>query len=136
MICSWFLKIPNLKIKYWIDSRIGLTAVAAIGDVSAQNLLPQFTQPFFSNLLLLDGISLHFLLRNRAYKIFFWKNLSWSLEQFFFTVGQNNFGNKIPFLHLAIHFCFLETYKDTQTICAQNLYVYWIFCILPYISVS
>ena len=26
------------------------------------------------------------------------KSFSWSLEQFFLTVGQNNFGNKIPFL--------------------------------------
>ena len=26
------------------------------------------------------------------------KRFSRSLEQFFFTVGQNNFGNKIPFL--------------------------------------
>ena len=26
------------------------------------------------------------------------KIFSWSLEQFFLTVGQNNFGNKIPFL--------------------------------------
>ena len=25
------------------------------------------------------------------------KKISWSLEQFFLTVGQNNFGNKIPF---------------------------------------
>ena len=25
------------------------------------------------------------------------KSFSWSLEQFFLTVGQNNFGNKIPF---------------------------------------
>ena len=27
------------------------------------------------------------------------KSFSRSLEQFFLTVGQNNFGNKIPFLH-------------------------------------
>ena len=26
------------------------------------------------------------------------KSFSWSLEQFFLIVGQNNFGNKIPFL--------------------------------------
>ena len=30
------------------------------------------------------------------------KSFSWSLEQFFLTVGQNNFGNKIPFLSSAI----------------------------------
>ena len=28
------------------------------------------------------------------------KSFSWSLEQFFLTVGQNNFGNKIPFILL------------------------------------
>ena len=27
------------------------------------------------------------------------KRFSWSLEQFFLTVGLNNFGNKIPFLN-------------------------------------
>jgi hypothetical protein len=27
------------------------------------------------------------------------KSFSRSLEQFFLTVGQNNFGNKIPFFH-------------------------------------
>ena len=27
------------------------------------------------------------------------KSFSWSLEHFFLTVGQNNFGNKISFLH-------------------------------------
>ena len=26
------------------------------------------------------------------------QSFSWSLEQFYLTVGQNNFGNKIPFL--------------------------------------
>ena len=29
------------------------------------------------------------------------KSLSWSLEQFFLTVGQNNFGNKIPYVPLT-----------------------------------
>ena len=29
------------------------------------------------------------------------KLFSWSLKQFFLTVGQNNFGNKIPFLQLC-----------------------------------
>ena len=28
------------------------------------------------------------------------KSFSWSLEQFFLTVGQNDFGNKIPFLRI------------------------------------
>ena len=30
------------------------------------------------------------------------KSFSRSLEQFFLTVGQNNFGNKIPFLTFAL----------------------------------
>ena len=37
------------------------------------------------------------------------KSFSQSLEQFFLTVGQNNFGNKIPFprfLHWMQHNCF------------------------------
>ena len=29
------------------------------------------------------------------------KSFSRSLEQFFLTVGQNNFGKKIPFLYIA-----------------------------------
>ena len=35
------------------------------------------------------------------------KGFSWSLEHFFLTVGQNNFGNKIPFFHIFSHrkFC-------------------------------
>ena len=34
------------------------------------------------------------------------KTFSWSLEQFFLTVGQNNFGNKIPFSLPFFHFPF------------------------------
>ena len=38
------------------------------------------------------------------------KSFSWSLEHFFFlTVGQNNFGNKIPFLT-----CFCSQEKSNQ----------------------
>ena len=33
------------------------------------------------------------------------KSFSKSLEQFFLTVGQNNFGNKIPFLYLWWQAC-------------------------------
>ena len=32
-----------------------------------------------------------------------------SLEQFFLTVGQNNFGNKIPLLFLEVEKIFLST---------------------------
>ena len=46
------------------------------------------------------------------------KSFSWSLEQFFLTVGQNNFGNKIPFL-----FSFLKAkvlfYKEKQDRCMK-----------------
>ena len=45
-------------------------------------------------------------------KLFYWsqrfckfsafKTFSWSLEQFFLTVGQNNFGNKIPYLEFFL----------------------------------
>ena len=31
------------------------------------------------------------------------KSFSWSLEQFFLTVGQNNFGNKIPLISKFIY---------------------------------
>ena len=34
------------------------------------------------------------------------KKFSWSLEHFFLTVGQNNFGNKIPFLNNVGHIWF------------------------------
>jgi hypothetical protein len=30
------------------------------------------------------------------------KSFSWSLKQFFLTVGQNNFGNKITFLNISL----------------------------------
>ena len=32
------------------------------------------------------------------------QNFSWSLEFFFLTVGQNNFGNKIPYLNLSMKY--------------------------------
>ena len=32
-------------------------------------------------------------------KLFKWSQKFWSLEQFFLTVDQNNFGNKIPLFH-------------------------------------
>ena len=35
------------------------------------------------------------------------KSFSWSLEQFFLTVGQNNFGNKIPVSYLS---CWWDKY--------------------------
>ena len=38
----------------------------------------------------------------KPYKIF--KSFSQSLEQFFLSVGQNNFGNKIPFLFVLYFF--------------------------------
>ena len=45
------------------------------------------------------------------------KSFSRSLEQFFLTVGQNNFDNKIPFLH-----CLIATYNilKLQFISDQN----------------
>ena len=36
------------------------------------------------------------------------KSLSWSLEHFFLTVGQNNFGNKIPFAHFVRKFFWID----------------------------
>ena len=43
-------------------------------------------------------ISLSFLDKKFANSASNFKSFSRSLEQFFLTVGQNNFGNKIPFL--------------------------------------
>ena len=42
------------------------------------------------------------------------QNFSRSLEQFFLTVGQNNFGNKIPFPHL------LNSFGDFLVIWIEN----------------
>ena len=36
-------------------------------------------------------------------------NFKSSLEQFFLTVGQNNFGNKIPFLTFSLYILFKKT---------------------------
>ena len=36
------------------------------------------------------------------------KQTRYALEQFFLTVGQNNFRNKIPFLIFSVHRGFLE----------------------------
>ena len=39
------------------------------------------------------------------------KSFSQSLEQFFLTVGQNNFGNKIPYFFMQLHFHDIFFYK-------------------------
>ena len=44
------------------------------------------------------------------------KSFSWSLEQFFLTAGQNNFGNKIPFntdLKICEILIFLQCWAST-----------------------
>ena len=55
------------------------------------------------------------------------KNFSRSLEQLFLTVGQNNFGKKIPFLHILTkkkkirkkmeinYFIYLQALEDAKT---------------------
>ena len=44
---------------------------------------------------------------SRFLKMFFFKSFSRSLEHFFLTVGQKNFGNKIPILVFKIDFLML-----------------------------
>ena len=46
------------------------------------------------------------------------KLFSWSLKQFFLTVGQINYGNKIPF-----RFCFLYTWQFDEIF--QNILFYF-----------
>ena len=58
-------------------------------------------------------------LKNFANSASNFKSFSWSLEQFFLTVGQNNFGNKITFLiwksiHVSIH-------PEIKILCMVNL---------------
>ena len=43
------------------------------------------------------------------------KRFSRSLEQFFLTVGQNNFGNKLPFLNLYSYFLKFHSYFHAPT---------------------
>ena len=45
------------------------------------------------------------------------EKFSRSLEQFFLTVGQNNFGNKIPYKKLAIDELITLKKKITQKTC-------------------
>ena len=44
--------------------------------------------------------------------VFNFNSFSWSLEQFFLTVGQNNFGNKIQFFALVWT---LQAWKSTKS---------------------
>ena len=46
----------------------------------------------------------------------FYKSFSRSVEQFFLTVGQNNFGNKIPFLYSLTYWIpgLLAQYKTSK----------------------
>ena len=44
------------------------------------------------------------------------KNISWSLEQFFLAVGQNNFGNKIPFFTSHIFLDLLTRLKSEMVV--------------------
>ena len=54
------------------------------------------------------------------------KKLSWSLEQFFLTVGQNNFGNKIPWKpfraleYKTIISCYWMIFFSIPNQCASN----------------
>ena len=49
------------------------------------------------------------------------KSFSWSLEQFFLTVGQNNFGNKIPFILVFNLYFFLDHFHPSEEILAEGL---------------
>ena len=50
------------------------------------------------------------------------KSFSRSLEQFFLTVGQNNFGNKIPFLTFSWRFLRFIKLEQLKFRCEKN---YW-----------
>ena len=43
-------------------------------------------------------------LQPRISKVFYLKSFSRSLEQLFLTVGQNNYGNKVPFIAKTCNF--------------------------------
>ena len=51
------------------------------------------------------------------------KRFSRSLEIFFITVGQNNFGNKIPFLTslVCVYVCGKNTYANSKNLHQENL---------------
>ena len=57
------------------------------------------------------------------------KSFSRSLEQFFLTAGQNNFGNKIPFLNGSSHLRISDlTFKSTLLGCKlDTVIVIWWF---------
>ena len=51
------------------------------------------------------------------------KSFSRSLEQLFLRVGQNNFGNKIPFLTslVCVYVCGKNTYANSKNLHQENL---------------
>ena len=55
------------------------------------------------------------------------KSFSWSLEQFFLTVGQNNFGNKIPLMNSPINSEIKMNKIETKMSVATDLIIILIF---------
>ena len=54
------------------------------------------------------------------------KSFSRSLEHFFLTVGQNNFGNKIPFkVHSFLKLSFAQLLLDTFQLTSASLKISW-----------
>ena len=56
------------------------------------------------------------------------KSFSQSLEQFFLTVGQNNFGNKIPFLQFFCQNFILQINRADFNVCLHVTHFSSIIC--------
>ena len=66
------------------------------------------------------------------------KFFSWSLEQFFLTVGQNNFGNKIPLNYLLANSstCYCCDIRIVINVCWFIKLIFWFKVIWSIIAVA
>ena len=76
----------NLLLRYEKSHGTSLKSILLSKNCSDLSLCGQIALVFFKIFTNSQALALNF------------KSLSRSLEYFFLTVGQNNFGNKIPFL--------------------------------------
>ena len=53
------------------------------------------------------------------------ESFSWSLEQFFLTVGQNNFANKIPFQTTSTNFSKLKMTSKSEFLQSLCIFKQW-----------
>ena len=100
----------NFYYACWLSCIIGLLGLVGNGILLPKLFWPTVRKNCSSDrekLLKFEAESREFskFLKNSRPSALNFKSFSRSLEQFFLTVGQNNFGNKIPYLIFCREIC-------------------------------